>query len=134
MEGSSRSLNRKPSLRDDPYYIETKNELSIGNSPSEKDIFSFTQIFYSEEEIKNDNNNDNNENSLTELWNDAVSPLCNEMLQGYNIAIIVYGGEQTGKTYTMFGSPENDQLLGIAKFSVKSLVEKLKNQKIEKKM
>jgi len=54
--------------------------------------------------IKNDNNNDNNANPLTELWDNAVKPLCTEMLRGYNIAIIVYGGEQSGKTYNMFGS------------------------------
>jgi len=67
------------------------------------------------------------------LWQEAVLPLCNEMLSGCNIAAIVYGAEKTGNTYTMFGSSEDDKFLGITNLSVKFLFEQLQNLKIQKK-
>lgn len=38
-----------------------------------------------------------------ELFDEAVSPIVNEVLEGYNCTIFAYGQTGTGKTYTMEG-------------------------------
>lgn len=38
-----------------------------------------------------------------DLYNQAISPIVNEVLEGYNCTIFAYGQTGTGKTYTMEG-------------------------------
>lgn len=38
-----------------------------------------------------------------DLYNQAVSPIVYEVLEGYNCTIFAYGQTGTGKTYTMEG-------------------------------
>ncbi|KAJ6969356.1 125 kDa kinesin-related protein-like [Populus alba x Populus x berolinensis] len=38
-----------------------------------------------------------------ELFDEAISPIVNEVLEGYNCTIFAYGQTGTGKTYTMEG-------------------------------
>jgi len=38
-----------------------------------------------------------------ELYDQAVSPIVYEVLEGYNCTIFAYGQIETGKTYTMEG-------------------------------
>lgn len=38
-----------------------------------------------------------------DLFNQAISPIVNEVLEGYNCTIFAYGQTGTGKTYTMEG-------------------------------
>lgn len=38
-----------------------------------------------------------------ELYDQSVSPIVNEVLEGYNCTIFAYGQTGTGKTYTMEG-------------------------------
>ena len=38
-----------------------------------------------------------------DLFDHAISPIVNEVLEGYNCTIFAYGQTGTGKTYTMEG-------------------------------
>jgi kinesin family protein 11 len=62
-----------------------------------------------------------------EVFNEAVAPIVDEVLQGYNCTVFAYGQTGTGKTYTMegdIGCPEN---AGVIPRSVRTIFEKLDN-------
>lgn len=46
-----------------------------------------------------------------ELYDQAVSPIVYEVLEGYNCTIFAYGQTGTGKTYTMEGGARKKVIL-----------------------
>lgn len=41
------------------------------------------------------------------IYDQAISPIVNEVLEGYNCTVFAYGQTGTGKTYTMEGGTMN---------------------------
>ena len=53
-----------------------------------------------------------------DLYDQAITPIVNEVLEGFNCTIFAYGQTGTGKTYTMEGSGKRSQVLdSIQSFS-----------------
>nr|TKR79621.1 hypothetical protein D5086_0000271020 [Populus alba] len=72
---------------------EGKGEVSVVQNTAYKQIdktFSFDKVFGPTSRQK-------------ELFDEAISPIVNEVLEGYNCTIFAYGQTGTGKTYTMEG-------------------------------
>ncbi|KAJ6316425.1 hypothetical protein OIU78_019670 [Salix suchowensis] len=72
---------------------EDKGEVSVVQNTAYKQIdktFSFDKVFGPTSQQK-------------ELFDEAISPIVNEVLEGYNCTIFAYGQTGTGKTYTMEG-------------------------------
>ncbi|KAG2673631.1 hypothetical protein I3760_13G101000 [Carya illinoinensis] len=72
---------------------ESRREVSAVQSIANKQIdrtFAFDKVFGPTSQQK-------------ELYDQAVSPIVNEVLEGYNCTIFAYGQTGTGKTYTMEG-------------------------------
>ncbi|XWS74207.1 hypothetical protein CRYUN_Cryun02cG0196100 [Craigia yunnanensis] len=75
----------------------------------------------------------------TELFDLAVSPIVNEVLEGYNCTIFAYGQTGTGKTYTMEGGArkKNGEFpsdAGVIPRSVKQIFDILEAQNAEYSM
>ncbi|KAJ0987711.1 hypothetical protein J5N97_006067 [Dioscorea zingiberensis] len=68
---------------------EVSASLSIANKQIDR-TFTFDKVFGPSSKQK-------------ELYNQAISPVVNEVLEGYNCTIFAYGQTGTGKTYTMEG-------------------------------
>jgi len=45
-----------------------------------------------------------------EMWAE-VKPLVGQIFDGYNVAMLTFGHSGTGKTYTMYGTPENPGIM-----------------------
>ncbi|CAK7342886.1 unnamed protein product [Dovyalis caffra] len=72
---------------------EDKGEVSVIQNTASKQIdktFSFDKVFGPTSQQK-------------ELFEEAIAPTVNEVLEGYNCTIFAYGQTGTGKTYTMEG-------------------------------
>ncbi|KAJ6425533.1 hypothetical protein OIU84_026163 [Salix udensis] len=72
---------------------EDRGEVSVVQNTAYKQIdktFSFDKVFGPTSQQK-------------ELFDEAISPIVNEVLEGYNCTIFAYGQTGTGKTYTMEG-------------------------------
>ncbi|KAJ4772189.1 Kinesin-related protein [Rhynchospora pubera] len=75
-----------------------------------------------------------------DVFDHAVVPLVNEVLEGYNCTIFAYGQTGTGKTYTMEGGGtkmQNDELpndAGVIQRAVRRIFEILENQGTEYSM
>ena len=70
------------------------------------------------------------------IYDDVVTPILDEMLQGYNCTIFAYGQTGTGKTYTMSGDMADTQGLlsesaGIIPRALHSLFQKLEAEEAE---
>lgn len=48
-----------------------------------------------------------------DLYDQAVVPIVNEVLEGYNCTIFAYGQTGTGKTYTMEGAGRKSKVSGF---------------------
>lgn len=66
------------------------------------------------------------EASQETVYNDAVLPICESVLEGYNGAVIAYGQTGSGKTYTVIGDPHNR---GIIPRAVSSMFDGLQSRK-----
>ncbi|KAK6185058.1 hypothetical protein SNE40_007379 [Patella caerulea] len=74
-----------------------------------------------------------------DVYNSIVTPVVDEVLQGYNCTIFAYGQTGTGKTFTMEGersndpsiSWEDDPLAGIVPRAMYHIFEKLQTQEVE---
>ena len=42
-----------------------------------------------------------------DVYNKTTEPLIRSVLEGYNATVFAYGATGSGKTYTMFGTPEH---------------------------
>ncbi|MQL80584.1 hypothetical protein Taro_013038 [Colocasia esculenta] len=72
---------------------ENRREVSVVQTIANKQIdrtFTFDRVFGPKSQQK-------------ELFDSAISPIVNEVLEGYNCTIFAYGQTGTGKTYTMEG-------------------------------
>jgi len=56
-----------------------------------------------------------------EVFSIIAQPLIKDILQGYNATILAYGQSGTGKTHTMEGDIESDELKGIIPRSIDAL-------------
>lgn len=45
------------------------------------------------------------------IYDQAISPIVNEVLEGFNCTVFAYGQTGTGKTYTMEGGMRNKVLI-----------------------
>lgn len=59
---------------------------------------------------------------------EAVVPLVTSFIDGYNVCFITYGGEASGKTYTLFGSNGKDQV-GLVQRSLAMVLEEKEHRK-----
>ncbi|XP_046563790.1 kinesin-like protein KIF11-B [Haliotis rubra] len=74
-----------------------------------------------------------------DVYHSIVTPIVDEVLQGYNCTVFAYGQTGTGKTFTMEGdrsddpniSWEDDPLAGIIPRTMYHIFEKLQNQEVE---
>ena len=72
--------------------------------------------------------------SQEELFNYSVKPLVNEVLDGYNATIFAYGQTGTGKTYTMEGNLDSNNLdknAGVIQIIVYTIFKALNNRSQE---
>ena len=122
--------------------ISTK-DISKNNKISEKDKIQMIKIdknILYLEDIKNHKNNkiftfdnifpetSNNEN----IFNDAIKPMIDKIINGYNATTLAYGVTGTGKTYTIFGDlTSNLNEEGIIFKACDYLFEKLEMNKKE---
>ena len=53
------------------------------------------------------------DSSQDEIYQECAASLVDNFLQGYNCALMAYGGTGSGKTYTMMGIPNSQTLMGI---------------------
>ncbi|XP_071690574.1 kinesin-like protein KIN-5D [Rutidosis leptorrhynchoides] len=96
---------------------------TIGNKQIGK-IFSFDKVFGPESKQK-------------DLYDQVVSPIVKEALEGYNWTIFAYGQTGTGKTYTMEGEGAKTQNgefhedVGVIPRAVKELFDTLESQNAE---
>ncbi|KAF5447057.1 hypothetical protein F2P56_032636 [Juglans regia] len=108
---------------------ESRREVSAVQSIANKQIdrtFAFDKVFGPTSQQK-------------ELYDQAVSPIVNEVLEGYNCTIFAYGQTGTGKTYTMEGGARkkngefpNDA--GVIPRAVKQIFDILEAQNAEYSM
>ncbi|CAL0324230.1 unnamed protein product [Lupinus luteus] len=75
----------------------------------------------------------------SELYNEAISPIVHEVLEGYNCTVFAYGQTGTGKTYTMEGGgrKKNGEFpsdAGVIPRAVKQIFEILEAQNVEYNM
>ncbi|KAG7949929.1 hypothetical protein I3843_13G088500 [Carya illinoinensis] len=108
---------------------ESRREVSAVQSIANKQIdrtFAFDKVFGPTSQQK-------------ELYDQAVSPIVNEVLEGYNCTIFAYGQTGTGKTYTMEGGARkkngefpNDA--GVIPRAVKEIFDILEAQNAEYSM
>lgn len=74
------------------------------------------------------------------LYDQAISPIVNEVLEGYNCTIFAYGQTGTGKTYTMEGSgrkTKNGDLpsdAGVIPRAVRQIIDTLESQNADYSM
>ncbi|XP_019436239.1 PREDICTED: kinesin-like protein KIN-5D isoform X2 [Lupinus angustifolius] len=74
-----------------------------------------------------------------ELYDEAISPIVHEVLEGYNCTVFAYGQTGTGKTYTMEGGggAKNGEFpsdAGVIPRAVKQIFEILEAQNVEYNM
>lgn len=108
---------------------ESRREVSAVQNIANKQIdrtFAFDKVFGPSSQQK-------------ELYDQAVSPIVNEVLEGYNCTIFAYGQTGTGKTYTMEGGArkKNGEFpsdAGVIPRAVKQIFDILEAQNAEYNM
>ena len=60
-----------------------------------------------------------------EIYNRAISPIVDEVLQGFNCTVFAYGQTGTGKTYTMEGDISSEDKKGIIPRAVDTIFQRL---------
>ncbi|KAB1219908.1 hypothetical protein CJ030_MR3G009550 [Morella rubra] len=108
---------------------ESRREVSAVQNIANKQIdrtFAFDKVFGPTSQQK-------------ELYDQAVSPIVNEVLEGYNCTIFAYGQTGTGKTYTMEGGAwkKNGEFpsdAGVIPRAVKQIFDILEAQNAEYNM
>ncbi|KAL8708591.1 MAG: hypothetical protein Q9220_006527 [cf. Caloplaca sp. 1 TL-2023] len=104
--------------------VQGKNvELSMGSSALSNKTYHFDKVFSPAAD-------------QAMVFEDVVTPLLDEMLQGYNCTIFAYGQTGTGKTYTMSGDMSETQGLlsdaaGVIPRVLHSLFSKLETDEAE---
>ncbi|KAL4428973.1 hypothetical protein ABPG74_011169 [Tetrahymena malaccensis] len=62
-----------------------------------------------------------------QIYKNAVSPLIQSLFQGISATLWVYGQQGSGKTYTLLGSDDKDENLGLIQLSIFELFGKIKS-------
>nr|AMS24217.1 kinesin 5d protein [Marsilea vestita] len=106
---------------------EVKREVSVNQNVQGKQVdrtFVFDKVFGPQSKQK-------------DLYDQAIIPIVNEVLEGFNCTIFAYGQTGTGKTYTMEGSGRrtgNDELppdAGVISRAIKQIFDTLELQNAE---
>lgn len=63
----------------------------------------------------------------SELYETVVAPVVQEVMQGFNCTVFAYGQTGTGKTHTMEGEVNSEELKGIIPRAVEDIFGKLEN-------
>ncbi len=63
-----------------------------------------------------------------EIYNNAISPIVEEVLQGFNCTVFAYGQTGTGKTYTMEGDITSEEKRGIIPRAVDTIFTRLQGR------
>ncbi|KAI4217489.1 MAG: hypothetical protein LQ351_000084 [Letrouitia transgressa] len=104
--------------------VQGKNvELSMGSSALSNKTYHFDKVFSPAAD-------------QAMIYEDVVTPLLDEMLQGYNCTVFAYGQTGTGKTYTMSGDMSDTLGLlsdsaGVIPRVLHSLFKKLEEDEVE---
>lgn len=69
--------------------------------------------------------------SQEDVYKDSALQIVNDVLDGYNGTVVVYGQTGTGKTYTLEGSVENAKNKGIIPRAINTIFESLKKRGAE---
>lgn len=103
--------NSKPNL--ESYVIKTPEQpqviLGAGNCQKKKMTFDF--VFTPEDTLK-------------QLYKNAVQPMVMQLFNGYNVTIIAYGETNSGKTYTM-GNEAKDKEMGVIPRAIEDIFYKI---------
>ncbi|KAL9039962.1 MAG: hypothetical protein Q9214_004669, partial [Letrouitia sp. 1 TL-2023] len=104
--------------------VQGKNvELSMGSSALSNKTYHFDKVFSPAAD-------------QAMIYEDVVTPLLDEMLQGYNCTVFAYGQTGTGKTYTMSGDMSDtfgllSDSAGVIPRVLHSLFKKLEEDEVE---
>ena len=121
-----------------PYY---KNSLSSSNN-SPPSIFQSTihNITVIDPTINNARDRQytfdgifNITSTTLDVFNSAIKPIIDNLINGYNATALAYGITGTGKTYTIFGNSTNNSSFnekGITSYACEYLFEKLNNKSL----
>jgi kinesin family protein 11 len=119
-----RPLNQEERKSGQPSVVTIDNDtkaVKLSYGPTGKKMFknfNFDKVFgsYSRQE---------------DIFNSVVSPIVDEVLEGFNCTIFAYGQTGTGKTHTMEGDIHSEENAGIVPRSIKSILEKLDAKGVE---
>ncbi|KAL6133281.1 hypothetical protein ACLB2K_065518 [Fragaria x ananassa] len=95
---------------------------SLNNKPADK-VFTFDKVFGPKAQQKS-------------IYEQAISPIVNEVLDGFNCTVFAYGQTGTGKTYTMEGGMRNKNgnlpaEAGVIPRAVRQIFDTLEAQKAD---
>jgi len=62
-----------------------------------------------------------------EVFDQMVNPIVSEVMEGYNCTVFAYGQTGTGKTFTMEGDLDNEEMAGIIPRSISRIFSTLEN-------
>ncbi|KAI5055738.1 hypothetical protein GOP47_0029259 [Adiantum capillus-veneris] len=106
---------------------EARREVTIATKLIDR-TFTFDKVFGQQAQQK-------------DLYGQAISPIVNEVLEGFNCTIFAYGQTGTGKTYTMEGAARKSKIVGelpaeagVIPRSVEQIFQTLESQKAEYSM
>lgn len=69
--------------------------------------------------------------SQTEIFRAVVSPITRDIIQGYNCTLFAYGACGSGKGYTMAGSTDSTETLGIMPRAINDVFQTLSGMDVE---
>ena len=62
-----------------------------------------------------------------DIYNESVHSMVTSALEGYDFSIVSYGQNRTGKSYSLFGSNNEESDVGIVMYFIKDLFYQLSN-------
>lgn len=121
-----RPLNRKEVVSECENILdidERLGQITIRNPKAPPDdpmkVFTFDSVYGSE-------------SKQSDVYDDAVGPLVDSVLQGFNVTIFAYGQTGTGKTHTMQGVSDDPDMRGVIPNSFQDIftqISRTQNQK-----
>ncbi|KAK6464823.1 P-loop containing nucleoside triphosphate hydrolase protein [Scheffersomyces coipomensis] len=102
-EESKRVILRIP--EDSTYHSQKNKTLNRSNSPGEE-----YKSYYFDETIWSYNRHDDHYCDNKQFYQKTGPQLVDHVFQGYNVCLLAYGQTSSGKTYTMMGEPELEEL------------------------
>ncbi len=110
-----RIIDRKVVILLDPYEYNGHNEIFKNRNKEQHYTFDYSFDEDATQQV---------------IYEDSVSHLLENILDGYNCTIFAYGATGAGKTYTMFGNENNPGIIPLSLDNLFCEVEKLRGSKI----